>query len=116
MDLEDVDNVMEFAQDAYERGDDDALLGLFDVATQQLSPKVIVFVLSATNWEGGRMLASLMGWRLTPPSERLAARRLEFGRAAAAWLDEHEPARKHGLLRGFLPEDIVGPKPSESGT
>jgi hypothetical protein len=103
--LDDPYAVLEFAYDAAERGDEAALMSLFEEATEgRLTAQAIVNVLSATNWPGQVQLNAMLGWKDVNMTERLVSRRAEFVALASTWLDKHEPERKLGLLRGLVPK------------
>lgn len=112
IDFEDCDEVLGFCHDAYEREDAQAIQGFFEVAlTIDLSTQKIVNVLSATHWGGARNLNAIMGWKNFNPQPEIAELKQRFILRAIEWLDQHEPKRKYGLLRGFVPEELLGPKP-----
>lgn len=101
-DLDDAGDVLEFALDAGERGDESSLIGLFDVATQKPTTQTIVNVLAATNWKGQQPLFNFLGWKTVDPSVVLRQRRTDFADFATKWLGEHEPNRRFALLQGLV--------------
>lgn len=112
IDFENCDEVLEFCHDAYEREDVQAIQGFFEVAlTIELSPQKIVNILSGTNWDGARMLNSMLGWKDFSPQPEIAELKRRFILQAIEWLDQHEPKRKYGILQGFVPAEMLGPKP-----
>ncbi len=108
IDLNDAETVTEYTHDAAESGDQGAILRLLDHAiASTMTAQSICNVLTATLWHAQEPLHSMLGWAVFVPSDVLVSRRAQYAQLAVAWVDEHEPSRKQGLLQGLVSADAL---------